>query len=158
MSQPGVCTWRHRWRACSWGWRVSSSGVRSRALAIPAASSAWLASSAVSVARDCSMMAVSSSLCATRSGLAAKRGSVARAGCLRMSRQRMSHSLSFWIPKKTEPSATLNGPYGGFPAVAGEVGGLHRQLPALDGTSGVPVDMTRPVSHWMSRSKAFFRR
>ena len=30
------------------------------------------------------------------------------------------------------------------------------EIPALDGTSGVPVDITRPVSHWTSRSYAFF--
>ena len=91
---------------------MNSSGVRSRALAIPASSSARPASSVVSIASDFSMMAVSSSLCATRSGLLAKRESAARAGWRKMSRQRMSHSLSFWIPKKTEPSDTLNGPYG----------------------------------------------
>ena len=57
-------------------------------------------------------MAVSSSLWFTRSVLVAKRGSAARSACLRTSRQKMIHSRSFWIPKKTEPSLALNGPYG----------------------------------------------
>jgi hypothetical protein len=84
-------------------------GGHSRALAMPASSSASLASSVVSAVMDFSMMAISSSVCAMRSGLAAKRGPAARAGCLRMSRQKMSLSFSFWIPKETEPSETLNG-------------------------------------------------
>ena len=112
MSPPGVRTGCQRSRASSCGCRVSSSGVRSRALAIPAASSASLTSSAVWPAKVSSMTWVSSSLCATRSGLAAKRGSVARSARCRMSRQNASHSLSFWMPKKTGPSATRNGPYG----------------------------------------------
>ena len=32
------------------------------------------------------------------------------------------------------------------------------EIPAFDGTSSVPVDITRPVSHWSSRSYAFLVR